>query len=79
QIAAEKIKGKVMVTRFKGLGEMSPSQLRVTTMSPDTRRMIRLTISAHDQTEKLMDMLLSKKRAHDRKEWLQKKGDLASV
>ncbi|MCH7894055.1 MAG: DNA topoisomerase IV subunit B [Proteobacteria bacterium] len=79
QIAAEKIKGKVMVTRFKGLGEMSPSQLRVTTMSPDTRRMIRLTISAHDQTEKLMDMLLSKKRAQDRKEWLQKKGDLASV
>ena len=79
QIAAEKIKGKVMVTRFKGLGEMSPSQLRVTTMSPDTRRMVRLTISARDQTEKLMDMLLSKKRAQDRKEWLQKKGDLASV
>ena len=79
QIAAEKIKGKVMVTRFKGLGEMSPSQLRVTTMSPDTRRMIRLTINARDQTEQLMDMLLSKKRAHDRKEWLQKKGDLASV
>ncbi len=79
QIAAEKIKGKVMVTRFKGLGEMSPSQLRVTTMSPDTRRMVRLTVSARDQTEKLMDMLLSKKRAQDRKEWLQKKGDLASV
>ncbi|MEE8108034.1 MAG: DNA topoisomerase IV subunit B [Gammaproteobacteria bacterium] len=79
QIAAEKIKGKVMVTRFKGLGEMSPTQLRVTTMSPDTRRMIRLTINARDQTEKLMDMLLSKKRAQDRKEWLQKKGDLASV
>ncbi|MCH9027524.1 MAG: DNA topoisomerase IV subunit B [Proteobacteria bacterium] len=79
QIAAEKIKGKVLVTRFKGLGEMSPSQLRVTTMSPDTRRMIRLTISARDQTEKLMDMLLSKKRAQDRKEWLQKKGDLASI
>ncbi|MCZ6536975.1 MAG: hypothetical protein O6838_03615, partial [Gammaproteobacteria bacterium] len=50
-----------------------------TTMSPDTRRMVRLTISARDQTEKLMDMLLSKKRAQDRKEWLQKKGDLASV
>ncbi|MCZ6716911.1 MAG: toprim domain-containing protein, partial [Gammaproteobacteria bacterium] len=79
QIAAEKIKGKVMVTRFKGLGEMSPSQLRETTMSPDTRRMIRLTISARDQTEKLMDMLLSKKRAQDRKEWLQKKGDLARI
>ncbi len=79
QIAAEKIKGKVMVTRFKGLGEMSPSQLRETTMSPDTRRMIRLTISARDQTEKLMDMLLSKKRAQDRKEWLQKKGDLAQI
>ena len=79
QIAAEKIKGKVSVTRFKGLGEMSPSQLRVTTMSPDTRRMIRLTISARDQTEKLMDMLLSKKRIQDRKEWLQKKGDLARI
>jgi topoisomerase-4 subunit B len=79
QIAAEKIKGKLMVTRFKGLGEMSPAQLRVTTMSPDTRRMVRLTVSARDQTEKLMDMLLSKKRAQDRKEWLQKKGDLASI
>ena len=79
QIAAEKIKGKVMVTRFKGLGEMSPSQLRETTMSPDTRRMVRLTISARDQTDKLMDMLLSKKRAQDRKEWLQKKGDLATI
>ncbi len=79
QIAAEKIKGKLMVTRFKGLGEMSPAQLRVTTMSPDTRRMVRLTVSARDQTEKLMDMLLSKKRAQDRKEWLQKKGDLARI
>ncbi len=79
RIAAEKQKGKVTVTRFKGLGEMSPVQLRETTIAPDTRRLVQLTIEAKDNTDKLMDMLLAKKRAGDRKEWLEKKGNLAEV
>ncbi|HET7650148.1 MAG TPA: DNA topoisomerase IV subunit B [Gammaproteobacteria bacterium] len=79
RIAAEKQKGKVTVTRFKGLGEMSPPQLRETTIAPDTRRLVQLTIDAKDNTDKLMDMLLGKKRAADRKDWLEKKGNLAEV
>jgi topoisomerase-4 subunit B len=79
RIKAEKLKGKVSVTRFKGLGEMSPSQLRETTISPDTRRLVQLTLDAKDNTDKLMDMLLAKKRAGDRKEWLEKKGNLAEI
>ncbi len=79
RIAAEKKKGKVVVTRFKGLGEMNPLQLRESTMAPDTRRLVRLTIEAGDGTQQLMDMLLSKKRASDRKSWLEKNGDLAEV
>jgi topoisomerase-4 subunit B len=79
RLAAEKKRGKPTVTRFKGLGEMNPLQLRETTMDPDTRRLVQLTIEAADQTDKLMDMLLAKKRAADRKEWLEKKGNLASV
>ena len=76
-IEAEKIKGKVMVTRFKGLGEMNPLQLRESTMAPDTRKLVQLTISARDKVDSLMDMLLSKKRSQDRKIWLEKKGNLA--
>ena len=79
RIAAEKIKGKVSVQRFKGLGEMNPSQLRETTIHPDTRRLVQLTIEAGDDTNGMMDMLLAKKRAGDRKSWLQEKGDLAEV
>jgi topoisomerase-4 subunit B len=79
RIAAEKQKGKVTVTRFKGLGEMSPPQLRETTIAPDTRRLVQLTIDSKDNTDKLMDMLLGKKRAADRKDWLEKKGNLAEV
>ena len=79
RIAAENIKGKIMVTRFKGLGEMNPLQLRETTMDPDTRRLARLTIKSGDGTPQMMDMLLAKKRAADRKKWLEKKGDLAQV
>ncbi|NOY66846.1 MAG: DNA topoisomerase IV subunit B [Gammaproteobacteria bacterium] len=79
RIAAEKKKGKVNVQRFKGLGEMNPLQLRETTLSPDTRRLVQLTISAGDNTNEKMDMLLSKKRSADRKSWLEKKGDLAEV
>jgi topoisomerase-4 subunit B len=79
RIAAEKKKGKVTVTRFKGLGEMSPMQLRETTMDPNTRRLVRLTIGPGDGTQQLMDMLLAKKRAADRRAWLESKGDLAEV
>ena len=79
RIVAEKMKGKVTVTRFKGLGEMNPLQLRETTMDPDTRRLARLTIKSGDGTPQMMDMLLAKKRAADRKKWLEKKGDLAEI
>ncbi len=79
RIAAEKIRGKVNVQRFKGLGEMNPQQLRETTIAPDTRRLIQLTIADGDETQSLLDMLLAKKRATDRKAWLESKGDLAEV
>jgi len=70
---------KPVVTRFKGLGEMNPAQLRETTMDPRTRRLVQLTIDAEDETDRLMDMLLAKKRAADRREWLEQKGNLAEV
>ncbi len=79
RIEAEKVKGKVAVTRFKGLGEMNPKQLRETTMNKDTRRLVQLTISPGDKTEQLMDMLLAKKRASDRRDWLENKGNLAEI
>ena len=79
RIAAEKRKGKVSVTRFKGLGEMNPLQLRESAIAPETRRLAQLTIEPGDKTFKIMDMMLAKKRASDRKEWLQTKGDLAEV
>jgi topoisomerase-4 subunit B len=70
---------KPTVTRFKGLGEMNPSQLRETTIDPRTRRLVQLTVDAQDETDQLMDMLLAKKRAGDRREWLERKGNLAEV
>jgi topoisomerase-4 subunit B len=79
RIAAEKIKGKVNVQRFKGLGEMNPAQLRETTIHPDTRRLVQLTVEADDESDNLLDMLLAKRRAADRRAWLQEKGDLAEV
>ena len=79
RIEAEKKKGKVTVTRFKGLGEMDPEQLRETTMHRDTRRLVQLTISGNDKTDQLMDMLLAKKRSKDRRTWLETKGNLAEV
>ncbi len=79
KIAREKTKGQVNVTRFKGLGEMNPAQLRESTIHPDTRRLVQLTVDDGDQTRALMDMLLAKKRAGDRKAWLETKGDLASL
>ncbi|MGQ9659362.1 MAG: DNA topoisomerase IV subunit B [Thermochromatium sp.] len=79
RIAAEKIKGRVNVQRFKGLGEMNPAQLRETTLHPDTRRLVQLTIDDEHATDALLDRLLSKKRAADRRAWLQEKGDLAEI
>ena len=70
---------KPVITRFKGLGEMNPLQLRETTMAPDTRRLVQLTVEAKDGADQLMDMLLAKKRAADRRDWLESKGNLATV
>lgn len=79
RIDAEKRKGKVNVQRFKGLGEMNPLQLRETTMDPNTRRLVQLTVDEPTATEELMDMLLAKKRAGDRREWLESKGNLVDL
>jgi topoisomerase-4 subunit B len=79
KIEREKLKGKISVTRFKGLGEMNPIQLKESAIDPDTRRLIQLNIDEESETYQMMDMLLSKKRAADRKLWLQDKGDLATV
>jgi len=79
RIAAEGQRGKISVTRFKGLGEMNPLQLRETTMAPTTRRLLQLTVDAKDDTDKLFDMLLAKKRANERRDWLEAKGNLAEV
>ena len=79
KIEREKLKGKVSVTRFKGLGEMNPIQLKESAIDPDTRRLLQLNIDEGDTTFQMLDMLLSKKRAADRKAWLQDKGDLATV
>ena len=79
RIVAEKIKGKVMVQRFKGLGEMNPMQLRETTIAPETRRLVQLTIDPDDDTHKVMDMLLARKRATDRRSWLETCGDMAEA
>ncbi|MEB4592871.1 DNA topoisomerase IV subunit B [Candidatus Thiothrix sp. Deng01] len=78
-IVAEKKRGAPTVTRFKGLGEMNPLQLRETTISPDTRRLVQLSIDDSNAADAVMDMLLAKKRAADRKHWLETKGNLASV
>ena len=79
RVEAEKMRGKISVTRFKGLGEMNPAQLRETTMNRDTRRLVQLTVNPRDKTDQVMDMLLAKKRAKDRRNWLETKGNLAEV
>ncbi len=79
RIKAEKKRGNIQVTRFKGLGEMNPIQLRETTMAPDTRRLVQLVVEQGDDTNDAMDLLLAKKRAGDRKSWLESKGNLADV
>ena len=83
RIATEKKPGKVNVQRFKGLGEMNPMQLRETTMAADTRRLVQLTLDdpsgarKRQTTDEILDMLLAKKRAPDRKNWLEQSGNLA--
>jgi topoisomerase-4 subunit B len=79
RIEAEKLKGRVAETRFKGLGEMNPLQLRESTIDPDTRRLVQLTIDDEEATDSLMDMLLAKKRSSHRRSWLEEKGNLAEV
>jgi len=78
RFAAEHRRGKPQVTRFKGLGEMNPSQLRESTLAPQTRRLVQLVVM-DDEPFALMDMLLAKKRAADRRHWLEAKGDLAEA
>jgi topoisomerase IV subunit B len=76
---SESVRGKINVQRFKGLGEMNPIQLRETTMDPNTRRLIQLTLEDEKNCMSMMDMMLAKKRAQDRKAWLEEKGNLATV
>jgi topoisomerase-4 subunit B len=79
KLLKENSRQKIQVQRFKGLGEMNPKQLRETTMQPDTRRLIQLTLEHPLEVREMMDKLLSKKRAADRKSWLEEKGNLANV
>ncbi len=79
RIESDNIKGKPVVQRFKGLGEMNPLQLRETTLNPDTRRLVQMTIDDDDDTMGHMDMLLAKKRAADRRAWLERSGDRAEL
>jgi len=79
RIESEGKRGKVNVQRFKGLGEMNPPQLRETTMDPDTRRLVQLTLEPGDDTNSVLDMLLAKKRSPDRRQWLETKGNLADT
>lgn len=79
KLESEKSRAKINITRFKGLGEMNPAQLRESTISRDSRRLVQLTIDAGDDTYKTMDMLLGKKLIQQRKAWLEKKGDLAQT
>ena len=79
RIAAGQKRGQVSVQRFKGLGEMNPLQLRETTMAVETRRLVRLTLADDGEAGRVMDMLLGKKRAADRRQWLEQKGDRAAL
>ena len=79
RIVAEKLRGTVNIQRFKGLGEMSALQLRETTMAPETRRLVKLTLEKNNRADQMLDMLLAKKRSQDRRQWLETKGDKAML
>ena len=79
RLAVEKKRSTPSVQRYKGLGEMNPPQLRETTMFPDTRRLVQLTNESGTSTDRMMDMLLAKKRAPDRRAWLEKNGNEAVI
>ena len=79
RLKADRVKGKISIQRFKGLGEMNPSQLRETAMLPSSRRLVQLTIDEDSQADAVMDLLLAKKRSSDRREWLERKGNLAAL
>jgi topoisomerase-4 subunit B len=79
RLESENKRAKPSVQRFKGLGEMNPPQLRETTMFPDTRRLVQLVLDEQADTDSMFDLLLAKKRAGDRKVWLEEKGDLADI
>src|SRR5205085_1695756 len=83
RLEAEKVKGKVNIQRFKGLGEMNPIQLRETTMNRDTRRLVQLILDPETEdgrgADATIDMLLAKGRASDRKEWLTEEGNKAEI
>ena len=79
RIVAEKKRGAVHITRFKGLGEMNPQQLKDTTLDPSTRRLIQLTLDDPEASTRMLDLLLGKKRAADRRQWLGEKGDLVDL
>ena len=79
QIQAEGIKARPNIQRFKGLGEMNPLQLRETTMDPNTRRLVKLTLGDLDVAVASIDMLLAKNRAGDRKQWLTEEGNKAEI
>ena len=78
-LKAKQGKPKIDIQRFKGLGEMNPSQLRETVMDPKTRRLVQLTVTSSDNVNSMMDLLLSKKNAGARKIWLEKRGKIVSV
>ncbi len=79
RLVSKPSKAKPVVLRFKGLGEMDPAQLRVTTMHPDTRRLVQLELTQTGPANKTLDRLLNRKRAADRRDWLEKEGHLAEV
>jgi topoisomerase-4 subunit B len=79
RIQKENPRARPTITRFKGLGEMNPLQLRETVMDPNTRRLVQLEVRTGDNTNRVMDMMLAKKRAADRKDWLEKNGNKAEV
>src|SRR2546423_944590 len=79
RLEAEGVRGRINIQRFKGLGEMNPMQLRETTMNRDTRRLVQLTLDPKDGADSVIDMLLAKGRAGDRKEWLMEEGNKAEI